>query len=32
LERMAVEESLTQLTRKFKALKSPAADNFHFDE
>ena len=32
LERMAVEESLTQLTRKFKALKSPAAENFHFDE
>ena len=32
LERMAVEESLTQLTRKFKALKSPAAENFHFGE
>jgi predicted TIM-barrel enzyme len=30
LERMAVEESLTQLTRKFKSLKAPAAGKFKF--
>ena len=30
LERMAVEESLTQLTRKFKSLKAPAASKFEF--
>ena len=30
LERMAVEESLTQLTRKFKSLKAPAAGKFEF--
>ncbi len=31
LERMAVEESLTQLTRKFKSLKAPAAGKFDFE-
>jgi predicted TIM-barrel enzyme len=30
LERMAIEESLTQLTRKFKSLKAPAAGKFKF--
>lgn len=30
LERMAVEESLTQLTRRFKSLKAPAAGKFKF--
>lgn len=32
LERMAVEESLTQLTREFKSLKSPAAQRFQIPE
>ncbi len=28
LERMGVEDSLTQLTRRFKAIKAPAAKSF----
>ena len=31
LERMAVEDSLTQLTRRFKSLKAPAAGKFDFE-